>query len=59
MTRSIRVSEAVYVHLLKKMRGGESFDEVLRRLLHLRVEKEAQVRSIPQGGGNGEERRVR
>lgn len=35
-TTSIRVSKVVRGHLVKKMRGTETFDQVLRRLLRLK-----------------------
>jgi predicted CopG family antitoxin len=35
MTKTIQVSDEVHTYLEKQGRKGESFDEVLRRLLHL------------------------
>ncbi len=41
MRKTIQISEVTYDYLLKKMRGKDTFDDVLLKLLHLRPKEKA------------------
>lgn len=46
MRKTIQITEVTYEFLLKKMRGKDTFDMVLQKLLHLRPKEKAQALGV-------------